>query len=174
MRPIRHFLNSSAVCGLAVLMMAAAGPAAHGAEKTLYSFGGGDDGLYARGTLIADSGGNLYGVTSGGGGGTGCDDGNDGCGTVFKLAPDRTETVLYAFQGGSDGAYPGVGLTADTTGDFYGTTSQGGTNNRGTIFELSASGTETVLYAFQSGADGVEPAGPMRHSWRQLLLDFRR
>src|SRR5580692_4913194 len=132
MRSIRHLLNSSAACGLAVLMMAAAGPAARGAEKTLYSFKGGSDGMYPRGTLIADAGGNLYGVTTDGGGGTGCDNGNSGCGTVFKLAPDHTETILYAFQGGSDGAVPFDGLTADATGDFYGTTPQGGTNAWGT------------------------------------------
>ena len=164
MRSIRHLLSCSAACGLAVLMTAAATPAAQGAEKTLYSFKGGSDGLNPRGALIAGAGGNFYGVTRGGGGGTGCTNGNDGCGTVFKLAPDHTETVLYAFQGGSDGAYPGDGLTADATGDFFGTTSQGGTNNGGTIFELSAGGTKTVLYAFQGGTDGVEPTG-------QLLLD---
>jgi uncharacterized repeat protein (TIGR03803 family) len=107
--------------------------------------------------LIADSAGNLYGTTSGGGQGT-CEFG--GCGTVFKVSPDGTESVLYSFLGGNDGAMPDGGLVADRAGNLYGTTLEGGgANNDGTIFKLAADGTETVLYAFQGGSDGAFPRG---------------
>ena len=69
-------------------------------ESVLYAFKGGSDGDGPLGALMLDASGNLYGTTVSGGG-TGC--GGYGCGTVFKLAPDGTETVLYAFQGSSDG-----------------------------------------------------------------------
>jgi uncharacterized repeat protein (TIGR03803 family) len=130
---------------------------AMGAEKVLYSFQGGSDGANPYAGLIADSAGNLYGTTSAGGPGT-CEFG--GCGTVFKVAPDGTETVLYSFLGGNDGAMPDGGLVADRAGNLYGTTGGGGgTNNYGTVFKLAADGTETVLYAFKGGSDGITPAG---------------
>ena len=72
------------------------------------------------GPLLADQAGNLYGTTVNGGGGLVC--GGGGCGTVFKLAPDGTETVLYAFKGGSDAGSPQAGLIADPSGNLYGTT----------------------------------------------------
>jgi len=129
------------------------------AEDILYAFQGGDDGLGPVGRLIMDSAGDLYGITNGGGGGTGCE-GGFGCGTIFKLAPDGTESVKYAFAGGSDGAGPDGGLIADGVGDFYGTTSGGGNANDGTVFEFSAGGAESILYAFKGGtSDGIEPAG---------------
>src|SRR5205823_1077973 len=78
-------------------------------EKVLYAFRGGNDGASPFSTLIADDAGNLYGTTTVGGGGS-CQFG--GCGTVFKLDPDGTESVLYAFTGAKDGAYPQSGLIA--------------------------------------------------------------
>jgi uncharacterized repeat protein (TIGR03803 family) len=59
-------------------------------------------------------------------------------------------TVLHAFVGGTDGADPFAGLVLGTDGNFYGTTAEGGAQNGGTIFEVTPSGTETVLYAFGS------------------------
>jgi uncharacterized repeat protein (TIGR03803 family) len=130
---------------------------AGGNEKVLYAFQGGSDGSEPGAGLIRDSSGNLYGTTGLGGGGTGCDDGDLGCGVVFKLAPDGTETVLYAFQGGNDGAFPEASLIRDGAGNFYGTTVGGGPDNRGTIFRLTPGGTETVLYAFKGTRDGDSP-----------------
>ncbi|HEY5049027.1 MAG TPA: choice-of-anchor tandem repeat GloVer-containing protein [Rhizomicrobium sp.] len=122
-----------------------------GAETVLYSFQGYDGtGPYAG--VIMDSEGNLYGTTEQGGSG--------GAGTVFKLAPNGTETVLYAFQDGSDGGYPFAGLIRDRKGNLYGTTWEGGANNNGTVFKVSASGAETVLYTFCSQpkcSDGANP-----------------
>ncbi|HEY2446670.1 MAG TPA: choice-of-anchor tandem repeat GloVer-containing protein, partial [Rhizomicrobium sp.] len=60
-----------------------------------------------------------------------------GCGTVFKLAPDGTETVLHSFKTGSNGANPTAGLVADGAGNLYGTTSDGGAYGYGTVFEVT-------------------------------------
>ena len=79
--------------------------------------------------VITDSTGNLYGTTSGGGN-SGCYAGF-GCGVVFKLGPDGTETVLYSFTGGSDGANPLAVLIRDKAGDLYGTTFYGGNKGCG-------------------------------------------
>lgn len=72
-----------------------------------------------------------------------------------------TETVLYSFGGGSDGASPyntGV-LVRDRAGNFYGTTYQGGSCGAGTVFEVSSAGDETVLHNFCLGGDGGYPFG---------------
>ncbi|MGH9206790.1 MAG: choice-of-anchor tandem repeat GloVer-containing protein, partial [Acidimicrobiales bacterium] len=126
-----------------------------GTETVLHTFMGGGDGAFPLAGLIADSSGNLYGTTESGGG-TGCIAGF-GCGTVFKLSPGGTETVLYSFKGGpSDGAQPFAGLYADSSGNLYGTTSGGGASRWGTVFKLSPGGTETV-YSFTGGSDGGQP-----------------
>src|ERR1041384_1041407 len=66
--------------------------------------------------------------------------------------------VLFSFQGGSDGAYPFVGLLRDNSGNLYGTTSNGGDKNRGTIFRVAPDGTESVLHTFAGGKhDGAYP-----------------
>ena len=109
-------------------------------ETVLYSFGNGTDGVYPiYGALIFDAAGNLYGTTSSGG--THNCQGIGGCGTVFKLSPTGTETVLYSFDH-YDGDW--AGLIFDATGNLYGTTEYGGTNQCdgplpgcGTVFELS-------------------------------------
>ncbi len=128
----------------------------NGNETVLYSFcnqGGTHctDGANPYGGLTFDAAGNLYGTTANGGA-SGC---TNGCGTVFELSPNSmggwTETVLHSFADGADGANPEAGLTL-AAGNLYGTTVNGGTNNRGTVFELSPNGmggwTETVLYSF--------------------------
>jgi uncharacterized repeat protein (TIGR03803 family) len=124
-------------------------------EKTLYSFIGGDDGGYPLAGLIADSAGNLYGTTAGGGG--------NGKGTVFELVNSSgtyTEKVLYRFTGGDDGGWPYAGLIADSTGNLYGTTTAGGAYRGGTVFELvnsSGTYTEKVLHSFSDTPDGAGP-----------------
>lgn len=132
----------------------------NGNKTTLYTFqAGGKDGGLPNAGLIADAAGNLYGTTQAGGR---CDAFADGCGTVFKIAPDGTETVLHTFQGTDDGCIPEAGLTADSAGNLYGTTRSGpscGGNNAGagTVFRLAPDGTETILYAFHGGQDGEYP-----------------
>lgn len=138
---------------------------ARGKEYILHRFAGGSDGSYPAG-LIADSAGNLYGATVLGGG-SGCM--GSGCGTVFKLARDGTESVLHAFAAGSDGSGPDSQLTLDASGNLYGTTAVGGSDacqgyGCGTVYKVSADGTEQVLYAFQGTSDGSWP-------WGNLILD---
>src|SRR3984885_15019252 len=137
-------------------------------KSVLYAFKGGSDGVEPFGSLTMDASGNLYGTTAFGGGGTGCDNGSEGGGTGFKLAPDGTETVLYAFQGGSDGFGPGSNIVMDQSGNLYGTTAAGGTYNSdcgsfgcGTIFEVQPDGTKITLDEFQAGTDGAGPTGPL-------------
>jgi uncharacterized repeat protein (TIGR03803 family) len=73
--------------------------------------------------LIADRRGNFYG-TAQYGGSKNCF--GNGCGSVFKLTPDGTGTVLHAFTSGSDGCRRYAGVIADKAGNLYGTTSRGG------------------------------------------------
>jgi uncharacterized repeat protein (TIGR03803 family) len=135
-------------------------------ETVIYSFQGGADGAEPK-NLIFDRQGNLYGTTYQGGG-PGC---FLGCGTVFKLAHAHgawVESVLYRFQGGSDGAAPG-GVVLDATGTLYGATYLGGDltcgyqgSGCGVVFKLTLSGSgewnETVLHRFGSiSTDGHEP-----------------
>jgi uncharacterized repeat protein (TIGR03803 family) len=135
-------------------------------EKDLFRFSGVKTGLHPSGGLVFDADGNLYGTTQSGGDQTRC---TPGCGIVFKLTPSDvhwTETVLYKFTGGSDGAEPAAGLIFDQSGNLYGTTEIGGTLGAacgcGTIFELSPSSggtwTETLLHRFSdSHGDGALP-----------------
>lgn len=134
----------------------------------LYSFTGGADGGEVIGGLIQDSSGNLYGTTSAGGNSS-CSVINPGCGVVFKLSPTGQETVLYTFNGGTDGAMPQAGVIRDAHGNLYGTTARGGNpscpwgngTGCGTIFKIDPTGKETVLYRFTGGQDGAVPAAPL-------------
>lgn len=122
------------------------------------------NGYIPAGGLIADSSNNFYGTTTSGGG-TGC--GGYGCGVVFKLAPPPTssgawtETPIYSFLGGSDGADSHAGLIEDAAGNLYGTTIFGGDSvcQCGVVFKITPSGTESVLHAFTGGSDGSTPSG---------------
>jgi uncharacterized repeat protein (TIGR03803 family) len=139
----------------------------------LYSFGsaGGNDGGAPAARVIFGPDGSLYGTTTSGG--------TKGVGTVINLRPSPkvcktslcpwTETVLYSFKGGTDGANPGYGdLVFDQAGNIFGTTMSGGSTNPlgpcgragcGTVFELSPSNgswNEAVIYAFQ-GNTGASP-----------------
>jgi uncharacterized repeat protein (TIGR03803 family) len=130
-----------------------------GGEHIIYSFAGGSDGLAPTAGLI-EVGGNLFGTTSGGGG-TSCADGF-GCGTVFKIDSTGNESVVYRFQGGSDGQLPAAGLIV-VNNILFGTTIFGGGSGCnfkgcGTIFKLHLSGTESIVHSFQGGSDGANPS----------------
>lgn len=133
-------------------------------ETILHTFGGAD-GMLPSAEVAFDQLGNLYGTTFNGG----LADCSAGCGTIYEISPSNggwAETVLYAFSGGNDGAYPQSGLIFDSSGNLYGTASAGGNQSCqipypgcGTAFELSPSGpgwTLSVLYDFQ-GSDGAFP-----------------
>lgn len=166
--PQRYFIFLGVIAALALA------PAARAAtrEKVLYGFTGAADGANPSSSLVLASG-QLYGTASSGGNtNSECTVyGNQGCGVVFALTSSNgkwQETVLYAFQGGTDGWYPTGNLLFDTAGDIYGTTLFGGTGTDctigcGTIFKLSPNGdgswTETVLHSFHYNTDGALPAG---------------
>jgi uncharacterized repeat protein (TIGR03803 family) len=130
----------------------------------LYSFTGSSDGGNPEARVIFGPNGTLYGTAYYGGAYS--------LGTVFNLRPSAsacrtalcpwTETVLYSFEGSpTDGAHPGYGdLTFDQAGNLYGTTSYGGGYGGGVVYELMPAGgawTESVLYSFGSGSDGMRP-----------------
>lgn len=147
---------------LAALMTIAVFAPAHAAtERVLHRFRGGKDGAFPISDLLRVQS-TLYGVTEFGGGGPCAEFGFKGCGTVYSLTKKRAqpavETVVYAFQGGVDGAYPYAGVTK--VGDaFYGTTYAGGAYGNGTVFSLTPQGAEHVLYSFMGGDDGANPRG---------------
>jgi len=109
-------------------------------ETMLYSFAGVEnaDGAVPFAGLITDANGNFYGTTSGGGV-RGCSGGlQDGCGTVFKLSPSGTESILHRFANdANDGVNPYGGLIMDSQSNLYGTTRMGGVNNGGTAFKIT-------------------------------------
>lgn len=132
---------------------------------SLYSSESGADGANPDGPLTFGPNGALYGTTF--------DGGVANQGTVFVLRPPShlvanilggwTDAVLYAFQGGNDGANPrNATLMFDRAGNIYGTTTFGGAHGKGTVFELTQSQgtwTESILYSFSAGADGGYPGG---------------
>ncbi|HEY1428937.1 MAG TPA: choice-of-anchor tandem repeat GloVer-containing protein, partial [Candidatus Tumulicola sp.] len=129
-----------------------------GAVDIAYSFASLPDGTNPAASLTS-AGGVLYGTTLGGGG-TSCNSGQ-GCGTVYTIDASGKETVLYRFQGGSDGQTPSSKLLY-FRGMLYGTTFSGGgsgCNFRGcgTVFAIDPSGSERVVYAFKGGNDGANP-----------------
>jgi uncharacterized repeat protein (TIGR03803 family) len=117
---------------------------AAGSEKVIHAFGSPPDGTYPSAGLVRDSSGNLYGTTSYGGSGS-CNNGNQGCGTVFKIDASGKETILYSFMGGNDGSYPNW-LIGDATGNLFGLASNG-QNTTQDIFKIDATGNFSVLYA---------------------------
>jgi uncharacterized repeat protein (TIGR03803 family) len=158
-----EFMRVKALVLVAVTLMLVASAWA-GSDTVLYSFCSSTscvDGEQPQGSLVADASGNhLYGTTTYGG--------TNALGEVFELTNSGgtwTETVIYSFLGSanSDGAYPIGGVVFDAAGkNLYGTTSQGGASNQGTVFELSESGgtwKETVLHEFSDvgGDDGYYP-----------------
>jgi uncharacterized repeat protein (TIGR03803 family) len=121
-----------------------------GVETVLYSFTGGSDGNQPGAGLTLDSEGNLYGTTIVGGAFNN--------GTVFKLDPSGTFTVLHSFGAPGDGGQPiGSGVIRDAAGNLYGTTQYGGTYGNGTVYKLAPDGAVTILHSFSGGADGGAP-----------------
>jgi uncharacterized repeat protein (TIGR03803 family) len=105
--------------------------------------------------LIADSAGNLYGTAS-------FSSNACACGAVFKLS--RQTGGKWSYKGihlfrGRDGQSPRGSLVFDSLGNIYGTTQSGGAHGKGTVFELSPSGskwTEKVLYSFGATPDDLQ------------------
>jgi uncharacterized repeat protein (TIGR03803 family) len=115
------------------------------------------DGLQPIGPLVVGNDGNFYGTTFG----ISSESWATKHGTIFSITPNGKLTTLYVFCKQTncvDGAAPASGLVQGTDGNFYGTTTIGGTNNDGTIFKITPQGVLTVLHSF-SGSDGSNPVG---------------
>ncbi len=126
---------------------------AGGHVTRLHSFAG-SDGAHPPAGLIQANNGLFYGTTTQGGGGS-C--GGFGCGTVFSMDSAGTVTTLHSFTGG-DGSGPVACLVQAADGNFYGTTSLGGTNSVGTAFRIDTSGNLTTLHNFGTSTnDGSQP-----------------
>ena len=129
-------------------------------ETVLYRFNGSADGALPFAAVAFDQAGNLYGTTLSGAG-NGC--GGNGCGIVYKLTRSGvnwTESIVHTFTGGTDGSSPRAGITLDSAGNLYGTTTLGGNYGYGVVFQMTPSGggwNENVLYTFTGGADGGSP-----------------
>ena len=143
-------------CGTVFMMDSA------GHETVLYSFSGGVDGATPEAGVVRDSKGNLYGTTKLGG--------LYEWGTVFMVDTSGTETVRHSFDGAmGDGGDVVGGLILDSAGMLFGTTQGGGIVNShclpgleigcGTVFQISTTGDETVLYDFSGHGDGNTPSG---------------
>lgn len=139
----------------------------HASLRVVYSFSGGSDAAGPAYSLTA-VGGELYGVSQSGGG-TGCKTYRTaGCGTIYKVDASGEERVLYAFKGGADGAFPS-GPLSYLNGELYGVTVSGGSgctqyHGCGTIFEVSLSGSERVLFRFGGGLNPAFPAGRLAYA----------
>jgi uncharacterized repeat protein (TIGR03803 family) len=143
-------------------------------KRTLHSFTR-DEGEAPEAKLAFDNAGDLYGTTDREGAyRSGC--GGYGCGTAFQLRPGRDGSwalkVLHSFGNRNDGAYPVSGLTADSAGNLFGVTSQGGMQNPacfaygcGTVYELmrekADKWTERIVHDFGGGTDGNLPRGDL-------------
>lgn len=134
------------------------------AETLLHNFTNSPDGAYPDTDLLRDTAGNLYGTTAFGGSflmTSHATPGTIGAGTVFKIDPSGTESLLYDFNGPpSDGNQPSGGLLMDAAGNLYGPTFFGAPSDLGTVFEIDLSGTESMLHGFVgSPDDGAGPSG---------------
>ena len=138
------------VCVLCVLM--AGTPALEASSFRGFITFNGDNGstpVYPR--LVQAKDGNLYGTTLGGGA--------FGAGTIFRVSPSGLLTTLYSFCSAAncdDGSLPYAGLILGSDGNFYGTTSQGGSFGWGTIFKFTPGGVLVTLHSF-SLVDGAGP-----------------
>jgi uncharacterized repeat protein (TIGR03803 family) len=140
-----------------VLLVAAAPLPALPVYETLASFE--TPPMAPIGGLVLHADGNYYGTTSAGG--------RHGLGTIFQMTPAGVVTVITHFTGTS-GAAPGssplVGLTIGATGLMYGTTSSGGADDFGTVFQVTTAGVFTSLVSFTGltgAAKGSSPEGEL-------------
>ena len=119
-----------------------------GAVTILHVFSDAPDGGFPEAALVRGSDGDFYGTTEGGG------FNNSGLGTVFKITPQGTITILHRFADGSifdDGSQVETPLIEGSDGNFYGSTSLGGTGG-GTIFKITPQGVVTILHDFGDGS----------------------
>ena len=142
------------VVGTAVLANALAASAQVSVE-VLHEFGGSGDGSYLLAPLVQATDGNFYGTATKGG--------PSNLGTIFKMTPFGTVSVLHAFSNDGNGGWPTAPLIQATDGNLYGTTifGSGTTIFGGTAFRMTPSGDMHVLHTFGGSADGSAPVAPL-------------
>ncbi len=124
-----------------------------GALTTVASLSAGTDGFFPWANLVKGSDGDFYGTTQEGGPYNG--------GTVFKISSAGALTTLRPFTGATDGGRPSAGLVQGTDGDFYGTTTAGGSNGLGTVFKITPAGVLTTIRSFAGGSEGARPVASL-------------
>lgn len=107
---------------------------------------------FSSSNLIEGSDGNFYGTGLAG----------IGFGSVFKITPTGTVTVLHDLNGTTDGSDP-QGLVLATNGNFYGVAAGGGSFSDGTLFQVTPTGSFSVLYTFD-GTTGSAPVNLVQHT----------
>ncbi|MGO8673986.1 MAG: choice-of-anchor tandem repeat GloVer-containing protein, partial [Capsulimonadaceae bacterium] len=147
-----------------------------GAESIVHNFGDGtivNDGMVPYDSLIIGNDGNFYGTTY--------DGGTYGDGTVFRMTPAGVVTILYSFGTiTNDGLHPTANLVLGIDGNFYGTTTAGGSTTGidpsgqgfGTVFQVTTSGAEKILHNFGDGTvtdDGKDPWSPLIQASNRTL-----
>jgi uncharacterized repeat protein (TIGR03803 family) len=120
---------------------------------TLHAFAGyPNDGAAPAAGLVQATGGSFYGTTEMGG--------TMNYGSVFKITPWSALAILHSFcppPNCTEGSYPEGTLVQASDGNFYGTTTGGGTGGGyGTVFKVSPGGTLTTLHSFDV-TDGALP-----------------
>ena len=130
-----------------------------GAITVLHSFAGSDGSAGYYG-LIQATDGNFYGVARAGG--------TASAGVVFKVTPAGVYTVLHNLNGTTDGSGPSSSLTQATDGKLYGVANAGGSSGDGTIFNITTTGTFTVLVNFD-GTNGETPNSPLKQNTNGVL-----
>ncbi|QNF31329.1 DNRLRE domain-containing protein (plasmid) [Adhaeribacter swui] len=126
-----------------------------GILTVLHPFKTDTEGGKPYGSLVQGKDGNFYGMTSEGG-----TNPNEPGGTIFKMTPDGTFSVLKKLDS-KIGSSPHGNLIQAQDGNFYGMTTYGGINKSGTIFKVTATGTYTVLHHFKAATDGRGPSGSL-------------
>ena len=128
-----------------------------GTETVLHSFLGTSDGSSPAAALIEGADGSFYGTAIFGG--------TAGAGTIFNVTTAGVETTLYSFTGSPDGAIPTGNLLLASDGEFYGATDDGGNvttcnSGCGTVFSLTTTGQESILYNFPAAGTTTSPVAP--------------
>lgn len=155
-KPIGRSIKLTLKFLVALLIMASASRVGAQTIQTLCIFGGAN-GAWPLAGLTPGTDGNFYGTTEAGGSGTNINNivSSIGVGTVFQVTTNGTLTTLVSFTY-TNGENPGAALTLGSDGNFYGTTSGGGSGGDGTVFRITTNGVLTTLASF-TGTNGANP-----------------
>ena len=127
-----------------------------GTLTTIYVFKDGADGEWPDQAPVMDKAGNVYGTTHVQNGGT-------FAGAIWRGSSTGTFSVLHDLTASTDGSAPNGPLVLNTDGNLYGGTTSGGPGGYGTVFQITPSGSFSVMHGFANGTDGATPTGNLAH-----------